>query len=67
MAQMKNGSSILVTGCAGFKGSNFVHNWLANCDDLVVNLDKLTYAGNLANLESARDNTQPARRNHGPG
>ena len=55
---MKNGSSILVTGCAGFKGSNFVHHWLANYDDLVVNLDKLTYAGNLANLESARDNTR---------
>lgn len=55
---MKNGNSILVTGCAGFIGSNFVHNWLANCDDLVVNLDKLTYAGNLANLESARNNTR---------
>jgi dTDP-glucose 4,6-dehydratase len=41
---------ILVTGCAGFIGSNFVHTWLANRDEPVVNLDKLTYAGNLENL-----------------
>jgi dTDP-glucose 4,6-dehydratase len=43
---------ILVTGGAGFIGSNFVLDWLAGCDEPVVNLDKLTYAGNLANLES---------------
>lgn len=43
---------ILVTGGAGFIGSNFVLDWLAACDEPVVNLDKLTYAGNLANLES---------------
>jgi dTDP-glucose 4,6-dehydratase len=42
--------TILVTGCAGFIGSNFVHTWLASSDERVVNLDKLTYAGNLANL-----------------
>ena len=41
---------ILVTGCAGFIGSNFVHAWLAEHDEPVVNLDKLTYAGNPANL-----------------
>lgn len=41
---------ILVTGCAGFIGSNFVHTWLAQSDEPVVNLDKLTYAGNRANL-----------------
>ena len=58
MAQTKNGSSILVTGGAGFIGSNFVRRWLANRDGLVINLDKLTYAGNLANLESARDDTR---------
>ncbi len=43
---------ILVTGCAGFIGSNFVHTWLAEHDEPVVNLDKLTYAGNLDNLSS---------------
>jgi len=43
---------ILVTGCAGFIGSNFVHTWLAQHDEPVVNLDKLTYAGNLDNLAS---------------
>jgi len=42
--------SILVTGCAGFIGSNFVHTWLQSHDETVVNLDKLTYAGNLENL-----------------
>ena len=43
---------ILVTGGAGFIGSNFVLDWLAQCDEPVVNLDKLTYAGNLNNLRS---------------
>jgi dTDP-glucose 4,6-dehydratase len=41
---------ILVTGGAGFIGSNFVIDWLATSAEPVVNLDKLTYAGNLANL-----------------
>ncbi len=41
---------ILVTGGAGFIGSNFVLDWLGTGDEPVVNLDKLTYAGNLANL-----------------
>lgn len=41
---------ILVTGGAGFIGSNFVLDWLARSDEPVVNLDKLTYAGNLDNL-----------------
>ena len=44
--------TILVTGGAGFIGSNFVLDWLAGCDETVVNLDKLTYAGNLQNLAS---------------
>ena len=44
--------SILVTGGAGFIGSNFVLDWLAQSDEVVVNLDKLTYAGNLENLSS---------------
>ena len=43
---------ILVTGGAGFIGSNFVLDWLATSDEPVVNLDALTYAGNLANLAS---------------
>jgi dTDP-glucose 4,6-dehydratase len=44
--------AILVTGGAGFIGSNFVLDWLGQTDELVVNLDKLTYAGNLQNLVS---------------
>ena len=43
---------ILVTGGAGFIGANFVLDWLATCDEPVLNLDKLTYAGNLHNLAS---------------
>jgi dTDP-glucose 4,6-dehydratase len=45
---------ILVTGGAGFIGSNFVLQWLAAQGEPVVNLDKLTYAGNLCNLDSVR-------------
>ena len=49
--------TILVTGGAGFIGSNFVLDWIATASEPVVNLDKLTYAGNLANLASvAGDN-----------
>jgi dTDP-glucose 4,6-dehydratase len=44
--------TILVTGGAGFIGSNFVLDWLAQSDEPVVNLDALTYAGNLRNLAS---------------
>ena len=42
--------TLLVTGGAGFIGSNFVHTWLSGGDEPIVNLDKLTYAGNLGNL-----------------
>jgi len=45
-----DGMTILVTGGAGFIGSNFVLDWLRQCDEPVVTLDALTYAGNLANL-----------------
>ncbi len=46
---------LLVTGGAGFIGSNFVLHWLATERSPVVNLDKLTYAGNLRNLESVEN------------
>jgi dTDP-glucose 4,6-dehydratase len=48
--------TILVTGGAGFIGSNFVLDWLAAGGEPVVNLDKLTYAGNLANLVAVATN-----------
>ncbi|RQO62332.1 dTDP-glucose 4,6-dehydratase [Paucibacter sp. KBW04] len=44
--------TILVTGAAGFIGSNFVLDWLKSSDEPVVTLDALTYAGNLENLAS---------------
>lgn len=49
---MNCSDSILVTGGAGFIGSNFVLDWLANVGTPVINLDLLTYAGNPANLQS---------------
>ena len=48
--------TIIVTGAAGFIGSNFVLNWFENQDEKVVALDKLTYAGNLENLKSVETN-----------
>lgn len=48
---------LLITGGAGFIGSNFIHYWLAKYPkDKIVNLDVLTYAGNLANLTDIEDN-----------
>jgi len=49
---------ILVTGGAGFIGSNFVLDWLCRSDDPIINLDKLTYAGNLENLASLQGDTR---------
>jgi dTDP-glucose 4,6-dehydratase len=49
---------ILVTGGAGFIGSSFVLDWLAERAEPVVTLDALTYAGNLQNLEALRDDTR---------
>jgi dTDP-glucose 4,6-dehydratase len=48
--------TILITGGAGFIGSCFVRQWLAEERDAIVNLDKLTYAGNLDSLEAAVEN-----------
>lgn len=46
---------ILVTGGAGFIGANFVLDWLAGHNEPIVNLDKLTYAGNMETLASLKD------------
>jgi dTDP-glucose 4,6-dehydratase len=49
---------ILVTGGAGFIGANFVHDWLAHYDESIINLDKLTYAGNPENLATLQEDTR---------
>ncbi len=49
---------ILVTGGAGFIGANFILDWLEQSDEPVLNLDKLTYAGNLESLESLNDDNR---------
>ncbi len=49
---------LLVTGGAGFIGSNFVLDWLENSSEPIVNLDQLTYAGNLENLASLRNDSR---------
>ncbi len=51
--------TILVTGGAGFIGSNFIHYWLKNhLQDKIINLDALTYAGSLDNLSSIKNHPQ---------
>jgi dTDP-glucose 4,6-dehydratase len=50
--------TILVTGGAGFIGSNFVRDWCAQSDEAVLNLDRLTYAGNVENLAILEGNPQ---------
>lgn len=52
---MNLNDTVLVTGGAGFIGSNFVLEWLRNVGTPIVNLDLLTYAGNPGNLESLKD------------
>jgi len=51
-------NKIIVTGGAGFIGSNFILQWLAHDAGAVVNFDRLTYAGNLENLEPASGNSK---------
>ncbi len=54
---MQNNSTLLVTGGAGFIGSNFIIYWLKKYpESKIINLDSLTYAGNLSSLESVEDN-----------
>ena len=50
--------TILVTGGAGFIGANFVLDWVANTDEKIVNLDKLTYAGTLESLAPLKNKPQ---------
>ena len=50
--------TILVSGGAGFIGGNFVLDWLERHDETVVNLDKLTYAGNLDTLKGLKGNNR---------
>lgn len=47
--------SILITGGAGFIGSNFINNWFQCSDEQIINLDKLSYAGNLENLAAFKN------------
>lgn len=49
---------ILVTGGAGFIGANFVLDWFKQSDEKIINLDKLTYAGNIQNLDSLIGDTR---------
>jgi len=56
MATENQARSIVITGGAGFIGSNFVHHWCENYpEDRVIVLDALTYAGNLHNLATLKD------------
>ncbi len=50
--------TVLITGGAGFIGANFVLDWVAHTAEKIVNLDKLTYAGNLESLAALNNNPQ---------
>ena len=47
---------VVVTGGAGFIGANFILDWFAQSDEEIINLDSLTYAGNLVSLEAIMKN-----------
>jgi dTDP-glucose 4,6-dehydratase len=55
---LNDSSTIVVTGGAGFIGSNFVLEWLEQVGSPIIIPEKLTYAGNLQSLASAECNTQ---------
>src|SRR3989344_8946715 len=56
---IQNLMKLLVTGGAGFIGSNFIRYWFGkHPDDYITNVDKLTYAGNLENLEDISGNNK---------
>ena len=57
-AKKGRGMTVLVTGGAGFIGSNFILDWFLDQDEAVISLDRLTYAGNLENLATLRGNPQ---------
>ena len=49
---------IFVTGGAGFIGSHFIKEWLKSSDEAVLNIDLLTYSGNLANLKTLENDSR---------
>ena len=51
--------TILVTGGAGFIGSNFIINWFKHHNEEIINIDKLTYAANINNLNDIKNNNKP--------
>lgn len=54
--------TILTTSAGGFIGGNFALDWLSQSDEPIINLDKLTYAGNLENLASLQNRPGHGRR-----
>ena len=55
---------IFVTGGAGFIGTNFIINLLNCCDDEIVNIDKLTYAGNFDNFKCLSNENKKRLKNY---
>ena len=56
--------SIIVTGGAGFIGSNFILDWVKKSDEIVINIDSLTYSGNKKNLRYIENNTNYIIKNY---